>query len=562
MTRLKGLPENKWKVLAIGLDGVTFDVLMPWIKEGKLPTFKRLIENGASGSLLSSTPPLSPIAWASFMTGKNPGKHGIFDFTERRNNSYEITFVNSNCIHGDTLWSIISKAGRKVGVINVTVTYPPQKVNGFLVSGILTPGRKSIFTFPESLKDKLIKAIGNYRFDVEEEFGKGREDVFLKDLYHVTRIREKATLYLMSKFDWDFFMVMFYGTELVQNKFWSYMDRTHPYHDHELSKKYGNAILKYFQRIDQIIGKILKNIDENVTVFVMSDHGHGPLHKVFYINRWLMELGLLKFKSNVLVWTKIWLCKLNLPMRIYNLLTKIGLGKLKNLFSLKRQIDIVNAFLSFHDIDWSQTKAYSHGHIGRIFINLKGREPNGIVKPGKEYHKLREYIIKKLYELKDPETGEKVIDRVFTKEEIYKGPHVVKAPDIVFYMKDMKYVIEFGSFGFHETSLFGQSILLDSGAHRPKGILIVQGENINKGQKIRNARIIDVAPTILYIMNIPVPSEMDGKVISEIFTREFLQSHVICYREEEILEEGQRFEWSKEDEEILKERLKRLGYLG
>ena len=559
---MKRLLENKKKVLVIGLDGVTLDVLMPWIKEGKLPNFKSLIEDGASGPLLSSTPPLSPIAWTSFMTGKNPGKHGIFDFTERRPNSYEITFVNSERVDGDILWSVLGKAGKKVGVINVTVTYPPHEVNGFLVSGILTPSRKSSFTFPKSLRSELVRVVGNYRFDVEEEFGKDREDFFLKDLYNVTKVREKATLYLINKFDWDFFMVMFYGTELVQNKFWSYMDCTHPDHDPEMAKKYGNVILEYFQRIDQIIGKILKNVDENVIVFVMSDHGHGPLHKVFYVNRWLMELGLLKFKGNVLVRTKIWLCKLNLPMRIYNLLTKIGLGKLKNVASLGRQINIVNAFLSFRDIDWSQTKAYSHGHIGRIFINLKGREPNGIVEPGKEYQKLREYIIKKLYELRDPETDEKLVDRVFMKEEIYQGPHVDEAPDIIFHMKDMKYVTEFGSYGFHTASLFGRSILMDSGAHRPKGILIVQGENANKHHKIENAKIIDVAPTILYIMGIPIPSDMDGRVLTEIFNPVHLKSHPIRYREKGTLEEAEPFEWSKKQEEIIKERLKRLGYLG
>jgi len=551
------------RILVIGLDGVTFDLLKPWVDAGKLPTFKQLMEHGVSGSLLSTTPPLSPLAWMSFATGKNPGKHGIFDFTKRGRDSYDITIVNSEDVHGDMLWEILSKNGKKVGVINVTVTYPPREVNGFLVSGMLTPSLKSTFTFPEDLRIELKRIVGTYRFDVEEEFGEGREDIFLKDLYRVTEVREKATLYLMRRFDWDFFMVMFYGTELVQNKFWSYMDPTHPNHDAEEFEKYGETILRYFQRIDQALSKILQNTDEKTTVVIMSDHGHGPLHKVLYVNRWLMELGLLAFKRNLLVQVKKWLGRHNLPMRIYHVLEKFGLGRIRTAVSLRRQIDIVNAFLSFRDVDWSRTKAYSHGHIGRIFLNLKGREPNGIVEPGEEYNEVRNYIISELCELTDPETGEKVVDQVFTKEEIYAGPEVAEAPDIVFLMKEMKYIAEYGSFGFHSDSLFGQPILKDSGTHKPEGILIVSGVNVNRGKTLSDSRILDVAPTILYMMRIPVPSDMDGKVLTGIFHEGYLNSHPVEYAEEEILErKAKPLDWSQKEKEQIKERLKRLGYLG
>lgn len=557
------MSEKRDRVLVIGLDGVTFDLVRPWVEEGKLPIFKHLMEHGTSGSLLSTMPPLSPLAWVSFATGKNPGKHGIFDFTKRDLDSYDITIANSEDVDGETLWEIISKSGKKVGVINVTVTYPPREVDGFMISGMLTPSLKSDFAFPEDLKMELKKIVGTYRFDVEEEFGKDREEVFLKDLYRVTEVREKATLYLMKRIDWDFFMVMFYGTELVQNKFWGYMDRTHPNHDPEKFEKYGNTILSYFQRIDQAITKILQNIDGKTTLIIMSDHGHGPLHKVLYVNRWLMELGLLNFKRNISVRVKKWLCRHNLPMRMYNVLMRLGLGKLRTSVSLRRQIDIVNAFLSFRDVDWSRTKAYSHGHIGRIFLNLKGREPNGIVEPGEEYDTLRKYVIRKLYELRDSETGEKVVDRAFTKEEIYDGPHLVEAPDIVFVMKDMKYVAEYGSFGFHSDSLFGRPVLMDSGSHKPEGIMIVKGEKIESGKKITGSRILDIAPTILYMMGIPIPSDMDGKVLTQIFHRSHLKSHPVEYEREGISKRKTRTsEWSTKEKEQIKERLKRLGYLG
>jgi predicted AlkP superfamily phosphohydrolase/phosphomutase len=557
------MADERNRVLVIGLDGVTFDLLKPWVDAGELPTFKQLMQHGVSGSLLSTTPPLSPLAWMSFATGKNPGKHGIFDFTKRAPDSYDITIVNSEDVEGDTLWEIISKSGRKVGVINVTVTYPPREVDGFLVSGMLTPSLESNFAFPEDLRMELKKIVGTYRFDVEEEFGDGREDIFLKDLYRVTEVREKATLHLMKKFDWDFFMVMFYGTELVQNKFWSYMDPTHPNHDLEKFEKYGDTILRFFQRIDLALSKILQHIDEKTTVIIMSDHGHGPLHKVLYVNRWLMELGLLSFKGNILVQVKKWLCRHNLPIRIYHVLEKLGLGRLRTTVSLRRQIDIVNAFLSFRDVDWSKTKAYSHGHIGRIFLNLKGREPNGIVEPGEEYNEVRNLIIRELHELSDPETGEKVVDQVFTNEEIYAGPEVAEAPDIVFLMKDMTYIAEYGSFGFHSDSLFGQPILMDSGAHKPEGILIVNGENVNRGKTLSDSRILDVAPTILYMMGIPVPSDMDGQVLTGIFSEDYLNAHPVEYAEEVLpARKAKPLAYSEKEKEQIKERLKRLGYLG
>lgn len=549
--------KERNKVLVVGLDGATFDILRPWIEQGKLPILRKLMENGVSDSLTSTIPPMSSPAWPSFMTGKNPGKIGVFDFVERRPDSYDYTVVSSKSIDGKVLWNILSEAGKKVGIINVQVTYPPQEVNGFMISGMPAP---SVRTHPASLLDELRKEVGEYRLRIEEVYGKGREDSFIEDLYRVTDIREKTTLFLMKKYDWDFFMVMFFGTEFVQHTFWSYMDHTHPDHDPQKSEKYGNVILEYFQKIDDIIGKIIKNTDENTTLIIMSDHGHGPLHKVLYINRWLMELGLLNFKRNILTRIKLWLCKYNLPVRLYDFSIKLGLGKLRKLVSQRRQTNLVNVFISFRDVDWLRTKAYSHGHIGSIFINLKGREPDGIVEPGKDYHKLRTYIIKKLCELRDPETGEKVVDKVFRKEEVYSGSYVDRAPDIIFIMKDMKYIAEFGSFGFHHDSLFGSPILRSTGTHRMNGIFIMKGKNVKRNSVVKGAKIIDLAPTILYLMGVPVPSDMDGKVLTDALYPSFVSSNPIRY-EKVMKKPEEQFEWSDEEEKEVKERLRRLGYL-
>ncbi|MEE8401454.1 MAG: alkaline phosphatase family protein [Candidatus Hydrothermarchaeaceae archaeon] len=521
------------KVFVVGLDGATLDLIMPWVMQGKLPTLKRLMDAGASGELTSTILPISAPAWVSFVTGKNPGKHNVFDFMERGEGSYDQVPVNSRSRDGKAVWNLLNDAGKKVGLINIPVTYPSENVDAFMITGFPTPDTKGGFVHPRTLLLELEERFGNFKLHPDEIYTPGKEDVFIESVYEVTEKTMGATLYLMEKYEWDFFMTVFGGTDILSHWFWKYMDPDHPEYDAKEAEKYGNVIEGIYQKIDENIGEILERLDEDTTVIIMSDHGFGPVHKSLYLNNWLKDIGLLKLKKNRSTRIKYWLFRHGLVLNnIFKLSALVGFAKhgKKSVATSQRSVDMLKKlFISFLDIDWSLTKAYSTGNFGQIFINVKGREPRGIVEPGREYGELREFIIGELYKLKDPESGEKIIDRVYKREEIYSGGYLEQAPDLLLLSRDMKYITT-RYFEFASNMLVAPPTRMTSGNHKMNGTLIMKGRNIKKGAEIQGANIIDIVPTILGIMGVPVPADMDGEVLTEIFEESFLAKTPIRYR--------------------------------
>ncbi|MFQ6118950.1 MAG: alkaline phosphatase family protein, partial [Methanosarcinales archaeon] len=544
--------------------------------------------NGVSGELKSTIPPMTAPAWTSFMTGKNPGKHGIYHFIEYDHKTYDYFVVGAKDIHAKPIWTILSELNKKVGVMQVPMTYPPEKVNGFIVSGGLgTPGPESNFTYPSELREELLNNF-NFKVTNTEKFFEGNEDSFIKDLIETEERKAEATLYLMKKYEWDFFMVMFAGTDPIQHFFWKDMDTKHPGHDSNRAKKYGNAILNMYQKLDGIVGDILKQIDDNTTVIIMSDHGFGPLYKELHLNTWLMENGLLKLKKKKdMPFYKYWLHKSGFTREMATtLLIKLGLEKIIESIPKKIKNSIPSHYTP-SEIDWSETKAYSVATHGLVYINLKGRNRTGIVSAGKEYEELRDYIIKELQKLKDPETNKKIVDKVFKREDIYFGEYVDKAPDL-FVLTDMTYhnighldnILIKPVWSRHDnanstfadhSAFFGRSGKLSSwmrkqrsigsGSHRMNGIFIMQGKNIKKNIKLQNIEIIDIAPTILYLMKIQVPSDMDGKILKNAFSTEWINNSPVLHKDISSDGASTNYALSEEDEEKVKERLRNLGYL-
>lgn len=549
------------KVFVLGIDGFDWKLLRSYIEERHLPRFKRLLNEAVGGGLTSTIPPITGSAWASLVTGKNPGKHGIFDFFYRQDGTYDMTPVNSSNRCEKAIWDILSKKCKRVVVVNIPGTYPPQKVRGVMVTGKLTPSEKNVFTYPPSLSSKLREK--NYIIHMREVYSEGNGDFFLRDVYRTIERRMEITLNLLNSYDWDFFMVNFDGVDEVQHWFWQYMDSRKNSLNYQRVRRYEKAILQIYQEMDKVLGRFLRNLDERTTVLIVSDHGFGPQYGLVHLNNWLMDLGLLRLKKNLSSRVKFWLFRHGFsPQTLYNLVTQLGL---QNLISRRgkgkrerARFLLKKLFLSFSNVDWSRSKAYSFGMSGAIFVNLRGREPEGVVEKD-EYEKIREYIIEESEKLRNPETKEKLIRHVIKKEEIYSGPCVDMAPDLLIVPTET--YSAFGDFEFFSHSLVSSAP--QTGFHRMKGVFIMRGEGVRRGMILNNINIMDVVPTILKAMNLPIPSDLDGKVPIEAFKPSHLKAHPIRYKtmrptRTPIL----KFKWTKEDEKLVKQRLKALGYLG
>lgn len=554
-----------YKVMVVGLDGATFDLMRPWAESGQLPTVRRLMAEGAFGELHSTIPPMTAPAWTSFMTGKNPGKHGLYDWIYRRQDSYEVSPVTAKHCAEPTLWSLLSDAGQRVCVYNVPMTYPPVAVNGVMIAGMPTPSVRAPFTYPPDLYQEMSQQVDEYILypDPGQAYSDTGVDGFLKRLYKTTENRLKVLRFLRTKEDWDFFMVVFNGTDAVQHALWKHMSPEHPQHDPAKAAKYGSAILQFYQYIDTWLADLLEDLDEDAVLMIMSDHGAGPFRKFVHLNNWLRREGWLHFKEDTQTRAKAALFRAGFaPMKVYDLLMRLGLGGLKReVVRGKGQSLLRNLFLSFADVDWSRTAAYSLGNVGQIYLNVRGREPQGIVEPGTAYDELRNQIMVCLADLRDPETGDWVIDDIYRREEIYAGRYLDQAADILFIPKSLEY-FGFGEYEFGSNEIIEKVVRGISGTHRMNGILMLKGQPIRRGLELKGAAIIDLAPTILHLMGVPVPQDMDGRVIVDGLKPEYAELDSLGQGKTPTRPVSDLEVLSPEEESQIVERLRGLGYVG
>ena len=556
----------KRRVLVIGLDGATFDLIKPWAAEGYLPTLKRLLEDGAHGSLRSTVPPMTGPAWTSFATGVNPGKHRLYDWVAREEDSYRFLPVTAADCRAPTIYSLLSQLDRRVCALNIPMTYPPLPVNGVEVSGMPAPSTKVPITYPAGLLDEINEAVGEYLLypDPGQAYSDSGVDAFLDRLYRTTDVRVQTLDYLRARENWDFTMVVFNGTDTVSHAMWKFMDETHPLYDARRAAKYGNAIRDYYQYVDTKLGRIVDTLDEDTTLIVMSDHGFGPFHKFIHVNNWLMQQGFMAIRSGASSQVKRRMFNAGFsPMNVYDKMMQIGLGGLKRGVVRGQGQGMLKAFfLSFEDIDWRRTQAYSLGNVGQIYLNVIGREPFGCVRPGEEYERLRADIIRRLEMLRDPETSELVVETIYRREDIYHGDFLEQAPDIVFLPRRLEY------FGFGEYE-FGSHKIIEpmqrgiSGTHRMNGIFMAYGADIRPGAQSEGASLYDLAPTIMHLMGEAVPDHMDGRVLGEVITDG--DREVARRQWKEDHGSGSAVGGaglSVKDREVLAERLRSLGYVG
>jgi len=550
------------KIMIIGLDGVPLDIIQPWVQGGHLPNLQRLIDSGVVGQLRSTIPPTSGPSWSSFVTGMNPGKTGIYDFLYRKEGTYSFPPVNASQRGGTTMFRYLSNAGYQVGVLNLPMSYPVEQINGFMVSGWMTPYAATDYIHPAGLSAELEREIGDYRIYPTETFAEGRRETFLKATYDLLDMRTRTATYLARTKPWDVFMAVFFDTDRVLHQLWHYMDPDHAWQAYEEDRE--RIVREYFEKVDESIGKLLEYTDDETLVIILSDHGMGRANNFIVLNNWLLDTGLLRLKRDP--WTRFKEFTFRRGFTLRNV------HQVADRLHLARQAEYVAgyfvdhllkiAFLSFLDVDWSQSKAYSFGrHLGSIYVNVKGREPQGIVEPGAEYEAVRDEIERMAYEFRDPRTGRKLIGEVLRREEIYSGPYLEQAPDLILRPSEPSDIF-FGlaDFGHRETV---STVYRYSGMHRDHGMLIMNGPGVRQGRGVEGAVIQDIAPTVLHTMGLPVPADMDGRVLDNAFAEEYMESFPVDIGAPAAADD--ELDWTgytEEGEKEIMDRLEGLGYLG
>ena len=453
------------RILIIGIDGASPKLIEGWKNE--LSYFRRFIEEGCFGQSIPPCPAQTPVAWTTFLTGKNPGKHGIFSFISRRQGSYERRIAQPELIRSKTLFQILSNFGKKVGSINVPLsTYSGGE--GFMIPGFLD--RNEGVPKPDRIAEKLEKRFGLLKFKGDLDIEVLRQfntdpDKFFESVEEITEQQLELCLYLMKEERWDLFMTVFMGLDRVQHFFWKYIDQDHPgYVQNVFSQKFKRS----YRILDKVVGKLLQNCPKDVIVILISDHGFCPVSKEIILNNYLQEEGFLQTSN----------------------------GK----------------------VDLERSKAVSYGY-GDIWLNVKGREPNGIVERGKDYESLREKIIDMLERLSIDNT--RPVKKVMKRESVYWGELLKEAPDLITFFNvgwqsaRRPEIVETRA----DRRYVGDNLLWSGGhdgTHDPidvPGVLGFLGPNINKNISNIKAHLCDLAPTILKIMCDKVPMDMDGKVL-------------------------------------------------
>jgi len=459
---------KKKRVLVIGLDCAEPSLVFDQYR-AELPNLNYLMLNGVWGELESVLPPITVPAWMCSQTSKDPGTLGIYGFRNRADYSYEkMNIANSRSIVEPTVWDYLGRVGKQSYLIGVPPSYPPKQVNGGMVGCFLSPNVNSKFTYPETLREEILRVAPNYAVDAEN-FRTENKQWLLEKIYEMTEARFKVIQHLMKTRDWDYFMSVEIGVDRLHHGFWKYHDPKHI--KHEPNNPLLTCIHDYYVWLDKEIGKTLELIDDETSVIVMSDHGAKRMDGGICINEWLVQNGYLVLDEK--------------PEGI------IPLAKAK--------------------INWDKTRVWGEGgYYSRVFLNVQGREPNGIIPPS-EYEKVRDELIAKFHALPDHE-GKPMKTHAFKPQDVYKKVNGV-APDLIVIWGDL-YWRGVGSLGSGEIYTFENDTGPDDANHAQQGMYIYfDPKRKLGGRELKNSKLVDIAPTVLNEFGLPIPQDMIGKKI-------------------------------------------------
>jgi predicted AlkP superfamily phosphohydrolase/phosphomutase len=457
------------RLVIIGLDCAEPSLVFNrWRQD--LPNLSRLMQCGSYGRLKSCIPAITVPAWSCMTSGRDPGELGIYGFRNRVDRSYEkMAIANARAVKVPRLWEILGEAGWKVAVLGVPGTYPPQIVNGALISCFLTPDTNSQFTHPLGLGDQISAWVNKFIFDVPN-FRSDDKSRILRDIYTLCNQSFTLALQLLDKYEPDLLMLVEMGVDRIHHAFWKHMDERHP--SYVPNSPLADAIHDYYCHVDGCIGELLSRCGEDTAVLVVSDHGAQPLMGGFCLNEWLMQQGYLTLKET--------------PAN--------------------------PTFLDKVPVDWSRTKAWgAGGYYGRVFLNVKGREPEGVI-PLADYQKERQLLAEKLEAITDPQ-GKPLGVKAFTPQQLYRRVRGV-APDLIVYFQEMAWR-SVGSVGMDSLYTAENDTGPDDANHAQHGLMIFcDPKNPGSGKQLEEAEIYDILPTLLDRYGIATPEDLRGKVLA------------------------------------------------
>ncbi len=464
------------RVMVIGLDCAAPElVFTQWRDE--LPTFHKLYSGGLWGDLESVIPAITVPAWACMMSSKDPGTLGIYGFRNRSDYSYHNRFIaNADTLKEKRVWDIIGDHGKRSVLIGVPQTYPIKPINGKVISSFLTPTLSSGFTYPPELGDAILEVAPRYELDVRN-FRTPDKDWLIKQLWDMTEMRFKAINHLMQTEPWDFFMWVEMGVDRIHHGLWSYMDPLH--RRYEAGNPYEDKILEYYQMIDAQMAEMLDRIDDNTVVLVVSDHGGKRMEGGICINEFLWREGYLALKEDP-------------PQDIFD---ENGKRRLTPFTKV--------------EVDWENTMAWGDGgYYGRVFLNVEGREPQGRVKR-EDYERVRDELRGRFEAIPAPD-GTPIHTTAYKPQDIYKHVRNVP-PDLIVYWGDLNWR-SVGSFGHGGIYTFENDTGPDDANHAQHGMFILYDpQHPESGREMQGRQLLDVAPTLLDIMKVPVPKDMQGR---------------------------------------------------
>ena len=454
------------RLLVMGLDSAPPELVFEKFRD-QLPNIRGLMEDGVYARMRSSDPPITIPAWMVMATSRNPGSLGLYGFRHRKGYSYTDGWIaNSLSVKAEKIWDVLARAGMRVCVVGVPPTYPPTPVNGELISCFITPDANREYTHPPELKREIESLVGPYPFDVE--FRTDQRDQLLKDLHQMTDTHFRVIEHLMTTRPWGFFMFVDIGLDRMHHAFWKYYDKEHP--KHEPGNQYENAMLDYYKRLDDHVGRLLKRIDDDTVVVVVSDHGVKGMRGAFCVNEWLIREGYLVLKER--------------PQTV---------------------VELEKAA-----VDWSRTKAWAWGgYYARVFFNVKGREPQGIIEPA-DFEDERDKLARRLEQITDP-SGRRMETRAYKPETLYPVS-IGDRPDLMVYFDDL-YWRSAGTLGHSDIYLSENDTGPDDAVHSQHGTFILHDRQLKQRGQIADIDILDIAPTLLARMKIKIPSSMEGKPI-------------------------------------------------